>query len=309
LDTVNPPTTLLTTESQAMTSHDYAWSTAGTKYWRVRTSNGSNTANSPVWSFTTSLGGPTPPPAGSGYYFDLKGDGGYPGIPAYKDTTNLTSANVSEEGWLAHSGYNPTKIYNSAYFINAIPADLVPTLITDNPLPDNYFASHTGTTDSGGNEWFEFDPSIGSPNYTIQSEGLGSKKVILFARNGDVNLTGPITLTKGQGSFLLITTGNIIVDPTVGSDPASVTEASPANLEGIFVSDGQFRTGTTGTSSDLQLRVRGSIAAYGGASLQRNLGTYNPDAPAEFFEFAPDLALQFPSILGVRNMNWQEVAP
>ena len=217
--------------------------------------------------------------------------------------------NVSETGWLANSGYNASKIYNSTYFLNAIPEST-----TINTLPGstiNGTSLSSGGTATNGIYWYEYNPaSYGGADLTINtSTGLGARKVVLIVNGADVYLKGNINLTKGSGFFLLVagandggTKGNILVDPGVGGGAA-------ANLEGIYVTDGQFRTGTTGTSSDTKLWVRGSIATYGGMDLQRDLGPANSTTPAEFFEFAPDLALLFPKSLGVRSMSWQEVAP
>jgi hypothetical protein len=248
---------------------------------------------------------PTPGP-GSGYYFDLKGPepSGYPGIPAYAASTNLNTTNVSETGWLAHSGYNATKIYNSAYFYSSVPADIS---VTNGTLKEMGSTADFSSlpTPIYGYYWFEYDPSLHSGNpLTINAVNLGVKKIILLVKEGDVNITGNITLTDGTGFLLVVTSGDIIVDPSVGG-------GGSANLEGIFVADGQFQTGTKGLSppADTQLWVRGTVAAYGGISLQRDLGLLNSTTPAEFFEFAPDLALLFPRTLGVRSMHWQEVAP
>jgi hypothetical protein len=56
-------------------------------------------------------------------YFDDKGSGGYPGIPAYGGSTGLTGANVSVNGWLAAFDYSSININNSIFFLNSIPAD------------------------------------------------------------------------------------------------------------------------------------------------------------------------------------------
>jgi len=131
----------------------------------------------------------------------------------------------------------------------------------------------------------------------------------LIVKGADTYLTGKINLTKGSGFFMLIagvnsggTKGNIIVDSGVGG-------GAGANLEGIYVADGQFSTGTTGTETDSQLWIRGSVVSYGGFNLQRHLGNSNNTTAAELFEYAPDLELLYPSKLGARSINWQEVAP
>lgn len=239
-------------------------------------------------------------------YFDDIGIGGYPGIPAYRGNTSLTGATVSAKGWLAASATTSTKIYNSSFFLNSIPADTIEGALIQLPgsSVDGSFFENGGTT-SYGYYWYEYDPALnGGLDLTINTQAnLGSRKVILIVKGANVYLKGNIKLTKGSGFFLLVAAGNIIVDPIVGG-------GATANLEGIYVSDGQFKTGTTGTKTDSKLWIRGTVAAYGGMSLQRNPGGLtNETTPAELFEFAPDLALLFPAKLSAHSVSWQEVAP
>lgn len=249
----------------------------------------------------------------SGYYFNTVGAGGFPGVPVYGGSTNLTAVLVSVKGWLVNSVYNSSKVYNSSYFINSVPDDVslssgtlgqLGPIVTqsdfDNPPTPIY-----------GYYWYQYDPSLNGGADLIFSGNIdiGSKKVILIVKGADTYLTGKINLTKGSGFFMLIagvnsggTKGNIIVDSGVGG-------GAGANLEGIYVADGQFSTGTTGTETDSQLWIRGSVVSYGGFNLQRHLGNSNNTTAAELFEYAPDLELLYPSKLGARSINWQEVAP
>jgi len=233
----------------------------------------------------------------AGLFFDTKGAGDFPGVPAYGGTTNLTTSNVSETGWLANSTYNTTKVYNSNYFANAVPADVVINSLASS-IEGTDIAS--GGTATDGIYWYEYDSALnGGVDLTINSSAsLGSRKVVLIVKDADVYLKGNINLTKGSGFFLLATSGNIIVDPGVGG-------GASANLEGIYVSDGTFQTGVASN----QLWLRGNVAAYGGITLERDLGTDNTTTPAELFEFAPDLAILFPGKIAARSVSWQEVAP
>ena len=250
-------------------------------------------------------------PVTAGLYFDTVGNGGYPGIPTFGGSTNLTGAgiNVSTKGWLAASGYSSTKIYNSAYFLNSVPAN---TIINSLGSSIDGSAIASGGTATNGVYWYEYDPlQNGGLDLTINTAAnIGSRKVILIAgalkdgviQMADVSIKGNINLTKGSGFFLLVAK-NIIVDPGVGG-------AGP-NLEGIYVADGQFQTGVAAT----QLWVRGTTVAYDtaktgtGIMLQRDLAGLNSTTPAELFEYAPDLELLFPEQISARTVNWQEVAP
>jgi len=154
-------------------------------------------ASSPWWqvkdadvSTNGSLISLVPPSTTEGYYFNLRGTGGYPGIPAY-GTTNLDGENVSEEGWLAQSGYNASKRYDYNYFHSAIPSDVTPKVIEANPMPNNYFAANynnEGNVDSQEYHWYEYDGGSGE-SLTINSEGLANRKVILLV-NSNVSLKG-----------------------------------------------------------------------------------------------------------------------
>jgi hypothetical protein len=121
----------------------------------------------------------------------------------------------------------------------------------------------------------------------------------LIVENADLNINADISV--GSGLFLAIVQNDINVSPSV------------ASIEGLYVSDGSFSTGTLGLDineqgQDDQLFVRGSIASYTGIDLQRDLPD-NSAGPAELFEYAPDQILLFPSSIGVRKINWKEVAP
>ena len=230
----------------------------------------------------------------SGQYFGLAGGGGYSGVPAYGGTTSLTTSSVSEDGWLVNSAYSSAKLYNSIYFANAVPSEVTVNSLPSNSVAGSFFES--GGEESFGYYWYEYDATTTHLDLTIISGmNLGSRKVILIVKGANLNLGGNINLTDGEGFFLGVTSGNMVVSPEVTS------------LEGIYVSDGSFSTGTLGAGSDSQLWVRGTIAGFGGISLQRDLSVNTTSA--ELFEYAPDQDLLFPAKLGARPNNWREVAP
>lgn len=234
--------------------------------------------------------------------FDVAGDGGFPGVPVYDGNTDLTQTNVSEKGWLVNSVYSSTKLFNSTFFINAIPPDVK---INNIGSTFDQTAFEGGTSDPDGYVWFEYDGSQNNgADLTIPSNlDFGSNKVILIVKNANLNIDGDINYTDGAGFFLGVTTGNVVVDPSVGG-------GGGPNLEGVYEADGEFVTGTTGASNDSQLWVRGSVAAYGGYNLERDLGpALNGTTPAELFEYAPEVDLMFPAKLGGYVINWREVAP
>lgn len=230
-------------------------------------------------------------------FFGLDGGGGYPGVVAYSGQTNITSANVSSTGWLANSGAAILRSYDYDSFYNLIPADVTFTDVDSGNVVSEITSSGT---EQYGYYWYKYDGSTQGDLNLTSALDIGSKKVILLVDNANFNIASNINLTDNQGFFMVIVNGNITVDPTVGG-------SGGADLEGIYVADGIFNTGTAAT----QLWTRGSVVAYGGINMGgRDLGNpANASTPSVLFEYAPDQILLFPSKLGVRKINWKEVAP
>jgi hypothetical protein len=237
--------------------------------------------------------------------FGVIGTGGYTGVPSYSGTTDLTASNVSVDHWFTDSSDVSGKTYGSAFFSNAIPAEVATASVTIGvqSVPGSTFAS--GGTAVDGIYWYQYDgSSLG--DLTINSAiDLGGRTVVLFVKNANLIIDGSINYTHGSGLFMVIVTGNISVGPAVGDGGGA-----PADLEGVYVADGQFITGSNNSASDKQLWIRGVVAAYGGFALQRDLGpSADGTTPSEVFEFAPELDLMFPSKLAAYVINWREVAP
>ena len=243
--------------------------------------------------------------------FGLKGTGGFPGVPAYGGTTadfqaGAGTGNAAEApyNWLASSSYQG-KIYDYAYFARQIPSDVAFTEITTPTVNGGDFNS--GGAPSRGYVWYHYNgATLGNMIISGNINLTGSRRVVLLVEGADLYITGRIGIqSSGNGFFMAVVgkdanglKGNIIVDPAV-SHPTS------PGLEGIFVAEREFRTGA-GTS---QLWVRGSVVAYDGFLLQRNLNASNSTKPAELFEYAPELMSVFPQVFTTRRMRWKEVAP
>lgn len=155
---------------------------------------------------------------------------------------------------------------------------------------------------SGGQlfgDYYIYRKSAGSLDITGNLD-LQNRKIILFV-NGDLNIKGKINLNDGRGFFMAIVSGNITVDPdTVGG--------SNPDLEGIYFVGGEFRSESKTTGYDTVLRLRGMVTSMNNFVLKREVS--NPDVqPAEVFTYAPDQYLLYPKFLGLRYVNWQEVAP
>lgn len=238
----------------------------------------------------------------SGLLFDIIGTGGYPGVVSYKNNTNLTPANVSATSWLVQNSATNPLVYDYQYFANQVPPSTDINDITSNTVNNTVLNNGRLDTDTGY-YWFKYalpnDLSIDT-NIT-----LGTKKVILLVEGANVVINNKINLTDGSGFFMMVvgkksdgTKGNITVMPSVGG-------SGGPDLEGLYLADNSFNDSTGAT----QLWVRGSVVAYSNVSLLRDLAASNSNTPAEFFEYAPDQVLLYPSRLGVRRINWKEVAP
>jgi hypothetical protein len=235
----------------------------------------------------------------------LRGAGGFPGVPAYGGTTadflsGAGNGNAAESpyNWLANSRYNG-RTYDYAFFERQIPDDVVINELTP-PVTGGTFNS--GGTPSRGYVWYHWDgASLGDLSINGNVNLVGSRRVVLMVEGANVLINGRIQLQNpGQGFFMIVVgkdsnglRGDISVDPSVD------------DLEGIFLAESEFRTGVSST----QLQVRGSVAAYDGVILERDLGAANSNTPAELFEYAPDIIATFPSVFTTRRIRWKEVAP
>lgn len=267
-------------------------------WWQVKdadvTANGNLSSAIPS---TCSLPGCNP-------LFDLIGPGGYPGIPAYGSTVDFAAGSVSTPGWLANTTLltSNNRQYTYAWFKRLIPADVTMNEIASSTIDGTALSS--GGTVSGGYYYYHYNGSSGIDLTLNSAVSLGTRRVILLVDGADFNINGRINFTKGQGFFMAVVgktllgaKGNINVSSALGGG------ATP-QLEGLYEADNAFHSGA-GTS---QLYIRGSVAAYGGMNLERNL-TNNSATPAEVFEYAPDLVFTYPYKLRERRIYWQEVAP
>ncbi len=220
---------------------------------------------------------------------------GYPGVAVYGTGYDFSDGSgvgiTSTKNWLAQSTYTG-KTYNYNYFDTLVPSDVTFVNVSGS-VGGGTFVSQG--TPNKGYVWFKSTGDL-----TINSNiNLSARKVILLV-NGNLTIQGPINVTDGQGFFLTVVSGTTSFDPSLGGSSGS------PSIEGMFLSDGGISTG----GGNVAFYERGSIVANGGLNLQRNLGTTNNKTnPAEVFEYAPDMILNFPRSLARSKIIWQEVAP
>ncbi|MEK7472932.1 MAG: hypothetical protein AAB625_02755 [Patescibacteria group bacterium] len=221
----------------------------------------------------------------TGQYLNTVGSGGFPGIPVYNGQIGTAPGTISSTGWNANTETSLTRIFNYSYFENLIPPDIVINDIS------KLTTGVGAVTDANGYEWYKITGNLD----TVGDINFGSRKVILFVKSGNFNINGKINLDDNNGFFVVFVNGNINIAASVTGTPA---------IEGMYTADSGFTTGLGNT----QLHLRGSVASYGGITLQRDL----PDdttIPAELFEFAPDQVVLFPQKLMFKRFKWAEVAP
>ena len=209
---------------------------------------------------------------------------------------NYGSGTVSD---LATRGWEATSIYNGPRYLFDFwrKETDTPTLLAsldDKPSPAQGIYEITASSDLTltGN-WTNIPQTLtifvnfSDPAYSL----------ILNPNDPGITMVAPGLLT-------IITNGNIRVADTVTS------------IEGIFLTDGVFRSCVTddcgydiGTGTAYQLQVRGSVIAWGGFDLQRDLFVGNRTTPAELFTYEPDFIPRLPEFMLRALYTWEEVKP
>jgi hypothetical protein len=76
-------------------------------------------------------------------------------------------------------------------------------------------------------------------------------------------------------------------------------------FDGIIITNGTFDTGT----GNVDFTYNGSVVAWNGVILGRDLKTDNYGNPAETFIYRPQMLLNVPPFFGIQTMKWREVPP
>ena len=235
----------------------------------------------------------------SSNYFDLKGPDS-PGIPVYNSGTPPSWGNgsVSETGWLANTPVSSASGYNYNYFFSRVPAEVKNSWnqnigVFSGGVSITTPPSYSSLPESGGYRW-AWIKKDGFTFLSINGDISVNQKLIVFV-DGDLNINGNISVGS-SGFVMFVVSGNISIGPSVDS------------VSGIYLTNGQFKTGTLGKRQDIKgITVTGSVVALNGVKLERSLN--NNTTPAEKFIFSPSLILQIPYNFSQRNFNWREVNP
>jgi hypothetical protein len=221
-----------------------------------------------------------------------------PGVATAQSSVSPGSGVTSKKppfGWSSQSSYKGIR-YDYGYF------DKKTDGITFNNITFPQISSVSDLTTRPTQEGYTWAKYTGGGSLEITNDiNVGSNKIVLFVHNADLIIRGVIHVTKGKGLFMVIADGNILVD-------SSVSGSAGADIEGIYFTDKQLKTGSAGTGSDNQLRMRGVFVAMDKIVLERSLSN-NSLKPGEFIEFGQDQLMLFPARLGERNLTWKEIAP
>lgn len=209
--------------------------------------------------------------------------------------------NISYPNASTNTNYVGTT-YGYQYFERSVPTGVTPATINNATALAGACPASARWPVGASSNYYCFYRAGGAFNWSAGPLlSIGDNRVILFVP-GDLPINSPISTSDSAGFFMAIVQGNIQVNPSVGGAP----QANPnPDIAGIYVTDGEFRTGA---STTLQLVVNGTVVAHGGLSLQRDLEN---DAffPAEVFEYGADYYLKFPPFFGESGIDWREVAP
>ncbi|MEX0617088.1 MAG: vWA domain-containing protein [Candidatus Woykebacteria bacterium] len=111
--------------------------------------------------------------------------------------------------------------------------------------------------------------------------------------NGDLRIEKDVEVDSDKG-LVFIVNGNILVE-----------DDDVKTLDGVYISNGVFNS----HAGDERLTINGSVLAFGGFNLQRNLNSDNFDRPSERFLFEPKYLWLFRNILGDSNVLFEELPP
>lgn len=220
----------------------------------------------------------------------LPGSGNYPGLLIYKDNISSGAGTISETGWHAESIFSG-RIYDFNWYMSLLPSDIETVDCSLGCTLSNGDLIAKAAIDKAILVLYNGDVTLAN------DINLNNKKIAMLV-NGKLTVNGRINLDKGNGFYLAIVKNDISIDP-------SVTHPTGPAIEGLFITNGRFSNG----AGALKFYLRGSVVAFGGVTLGRDLGAGNATTPAETFEYAPDIILNFPQKLLRAGTIWREIAP
>ncbi|MEA2056160.1 MAG: hypothetical protein U9O78_00365 [Patescibacteria group bacterium] len=145
-------------------------------------------------------------------------------------------------------------------------------------------------------------------NLTIDDQ-LGTDQIVAVDDDGFIAFfaSGNITISANVGYEM-----PDLVDADVHHDPASTT----ANIEGVYVADGNLIVSSRGATRDKKFIGAGTFVGWTALNLNRDFaqentvyGAYNNMNPTSSFVFRPDLLINVPFAMKEAQIEWREVEP
>lgn len=221
----------------------------------------------------------------------------------YDFSNGASKGSVSPSGeWLVQTD-TKASTYTYGFFRNRASGKVFTNLSSPNQITTSTISSADDTSpQNGGYAWIQAygNASLGEPGGS--SVVNINKRAVIFV-DGDLTIHDRVRLVDPEDDFLMVVvSGDINVHPDLVSP-----DVNTAAIQGIFVADGTFATGTNGADDGI-LVIEGSVAA-GGIRLERGLTDENTSTPGEHFIYSPALIVNYPSALAERHLVWREVAP
>lgn len=221
-----------------------------------------------------------------------------PGMPAAGGSLGLGYGNASAYNWQVSPSVPGSRLLSENGFAEM--KNRLQAYVTPATLSNGSITSASNLTAGAAQDGVYYVQVAGDATIDAPID-VGNNKVVLLV-NGNATINSTINLTDGQGYFALLASGNITVNPSLGSvalvDPTTLAPA----LEGAYFAGGTFDTG----SGSNQLRIDGSVVGMAGVTLQR---TGYGNFPAEYFAFRPDIFMLTPRGIQSTSLTWQEVNP
>lgn len=174
----------------------------------------------------------------------------------------------------------------------------------------DYFAAHMGVTPNTINDWavdtmskpandpdkvfYYINPSGSEASVSTPWTVSAGESYVIFV-NGDLRIASNIAVANG-GFLAFIVNGSVRVSPAV------------TDVAGIYVIDSTLSTESNG-GTDVAANFQGSVVAWGGVNLGRDLVAGNLNQAGEKFTYRADLLNNMPDSMKVFALKWEEVVP
>jgi len=137
---------------------------------------------------------------------------------------------------------------------------------------------------------------------------IPANRQITILVDGDVDINNEIKVNDNNGFLMVIASGKITIDSSIGeTPPSSGITGTTANVQGIFIADGNIEIPSSG-SDDLHLWVGGTLISWSAITLERDIGGLaSRTEPSMSFIYRPDFIANAPGYIKKVFYDWQQV--